>query len=351
VTHRDTRDGLSIATPSSWTYRQDHISGPPSPAPEFAVGTWDFPSGGNCAPTKALQSVPPAGAFFYIFEKPLGSANDFPARPSRFRLDRIEGPFECLGVRAYHLTFQESGRFFTVFVELGRIATTWEQRQRQVERALNSLTVEATPSASRCVLARAPGDFDGDGTKDVALLETLGQSCADQVAKRPTIRIEFGDGASWQSQFKQCQGGSCNSVFAAADLDSDGRSELVAEVGPGSAVDFVEFFRVARRNLQPLTIAPPGRPDLGISPGPAIFGGGFDSGAQNPTSCLVTPSGMRWLIAIEAELRGVGWRVHRTQLRLMGDAFHVVGSTTRTAPNFPIGGIRFKSCQAQGNGF
>lgn len=351
VTHRDSRDGLSISTPASWTYRQDNISGPASPAPEFAVGTWNFPSGGSCAPTRALHSVPPGGAFFYLFEQKKGSANDFPVRPSHFRLDRIEGPFECLGVRAYHLSFQESGRLFTIFVELGRIATTWEQRQHQVERALNSLMVEPTPNAPTCVLARASGDFDGDGSKDVALLETSARTCNDKLVKRPTIRIEFGDGTGWQRKFKECQGGSCSAVFAATDLDGDGRSELVAEVGPGAALDFVEFFHVTRRNLQPLTIAPPGRPQLGISPGPAILGGGFDSGAQNPTRCLVTPSGMRWLIAIGAELRGGGWRVHRTQLRLIGDAFHVVGSTSRTERNFPIGGIRFNACNQQTNGF
>jgi hypothetical protein len=351
VTHRDTRDGLSISTPSSWTYRQDNISGPSSPAPEFAVGTWNFPAGGNCAPTKALHSVPPGGAFFYMFEQQQGSANDFPARPSHFRLGRMEGPFECLGVRAYHLAFRQSGRFFTIFVELGRIATTWEQRQHQVERSLNSLTVEPAPKAPGCVLARTSGDFDGDGTKDVALLETLAQRCADKVAKPPTIHIEFGDGTSWQRQFKQCQGGSCNAVFAATDLDGDGRSELAAEVGPGSALDFVELFRVARHGLQPLTIAPPGRPQLGISPGPAIFGGGFDSGAQNPIRCLVSPSGMRWLIAIDAELRGDGWHVHRTQLRLIRDVLHVVGSTTRTTSSFPIGGIRFNACNQQTSGF
>jgi hypothetical protein len=351
VTHRDTRDGLSISTPSSWTYRQDNISGPSSPAPEFAVGTWNFPAGGNCAPTKALHSVPAGGAFFYIFEQQQGSANDFPARPSRFRLSRIEGPFECLGVRAYHLAFRESGRFFTVFVKLGPVPATWEQRHQQVERSLNSLTVEPAPNAPECVLARTSGDFDGDGAKDVALLETFDQRCADKVAKRPTIHIEFGDGTIWQRQFKQCQGGSCNEVFAATDLDGDGRSELVTEVGPGSALDFVELFRVARHGLQPLTIAPPGRPQLGISPGPAIFGGGFDSGAQNPITCLVTTRGMRWLIAIAAEFRGDAWRVHRTQLQLIRDDLHVVSSTTITTSSFPIGGIRFNACNEQANGF
>jgi hypothetical protein len=82
-----------------------------------------------------------------------------------------------------------------------------------------------------------------------------------------------------------------------------------------------------------------------------LFGGGFDSGAQNPTRCLVTPSGMRWLIAIEAELRGDRWRIHRTQLRLIGDAFHVVGSTTRTVRNFRIAGSRFVACKKQKSGF
>ncbi|MFN2593642.1 MAG: hypothetical protein ABR579_01990 [Actinomycetota bacterium] len=151
IVHADTRDGLAIVAPRSWTYRDTGISGPIDPAPEIAIGTWDFPTGGRCAPTKALTSVPLGGAFFYLFEQEAGSPRDFPRRPAHFHLGLEKGPFECLGVRTYLIQFRERSRYFTVHIVVGRIADTDIELKRNVLRSLDSLTVgprTATPVSS-----------------------------------------------------------------------------------------------------------------------------------------------------------------------------------------------------------
>jgi Tol biopolymer transport system component len=108
------------------------------------------------------------------------------------------------------------------------------------------VTPAPRPSArlmvGRCVHATATGDFDGDGTPDVATLVDVlpaGQTCHQDLASHLRIRVAFGSGGSFDRPFTHCGGGACDAVFTATDLGGDGRSELAVEVG--AAVDFVEF--------------------------------------------------------------------------------------------------------------
>lgn len=218
----------------------------------------------------------------------------------------------------------------------------------------NSSHVTPTPSASitigRCVHAMTTGDFDGDGTPDIATLVDVlsaGQTCHQDLSSHLRIRVAFGSGGGFDRPFTYCGGGACDSVFTATDLGEDGRSELAVEVGPGAAVDFLEFFRVDRRGLHPLRIAAAGAARAGLKAGPAVLGGGFDSGVQSPVACKIRPNGSRVLISIHAQSlssRITGpWRVQRTELRLRGDSLHVITISTSTVRGFPIGSLRFRN--------
>jgi Tol biopolymer transport system component len=203
-------------------------------------------------------------------------------------------------------------------------------------------------TVGRCVHATATGDFDGDGTPDVATLVDVlpvGQTCRQNLAHHLRIRVTFGSGGGFDRPFTYCTGGACDAVFTATDLAGNGRSELAVEVGPGAAIDFVEFFYVGPHGLSPLRIAAAGAAKAGLKPGPAVFGGSFDSGAQSPIACTIRPGGSRVLISTQAQSlssRITGpWRVQRTELQLRGGSLHGFTVTTARVHGFRIGSLRF----------
>jgi hypothetical protein len=88
--------------------------------------------------------------------------------------------------------------------------------------------------------------------------------------------------------------------------------------------------------IRALSIADSGDPPF-VQPGPAILGGGFDSGLQSPIVCRVNDDGARELISIHAENVGDSlsgpWR-HTSTMVLQGDRF-VVTSTDDSESSFP----------------
>ena len=104
----------------------------------------------GCAPSRAINAQPTTGALFWLYEYPSAGLHrsDFPPQEKRFRLGRLGGPFECLGVRAYRILFRSHGRYFQVHIILGRRA---ERLRRLVIAALSSLRVRparaSVPSA------------------------------------------------------------------------------------------------------------------------------------------------------------------------------------------------------------
>ncbi len=113
-----------------------------------------------------------------------------------------------------------------------------------------------SPSAStteaRCPQATTSGDFDGDGTADEATFFEIvpqGVTCAQggQVVTHllgQEVVIWFGSGIVLRQPFTDCRGGECAFVFAATDLDDDGRDELAIDVTSAGAIGLVEFYRV-----------------------------------------------------------------------------------------------------------
>jgi TolB protein len=193
-------------------------------------------------------------------------------------------------------------------------------------------------SVTRCTQATTSGDFDGDGTVDEAkVLAVVPRevSCAgnrDVWAQMESQQIDvgFGSGQTLHQELTGCQpcltGGL---VFAATDLDGDGRDELAIDVGPGAAVDYVEFYRVDPSEVRPLVVSEPGDPPY-VEPGPAILGGGFDSGQWSPIECRIGAEGIYELVSVHAEnLTGPitgPWQVHTAIMVLEGDRL-VVTST------------------------
>ncbi len=204
-------------------------------------------------------------------------------------------------------------------------------------------TSSPSVTETRCVQARTSGDFDGDGTPDSAeFVEVVWGtvSCDDggsvvENLKSQELVLRFRSGETVDQHFTDCGGGLCGNVFASTDLDGDGRDELAIDVGPGAAVDFVRFFRVDPDGIHPLVIpGPDDRPF--VKPGPAVLGGGFDSGSQSPVECRVGSDGDRELVSIHAEATGSPstdlWLVYRTTMVLQGDRLVVTSTSEKTEP-------------------
>jgi Tol biopolymer transport system component len=203
---------------------------------------------------------------------------------------------------------------------------------------LDGQTTSPAVSPTRCVQATTSGDFDGDGTVDEAKIVAVVP--ADVSCKRngdvytqmesQQVEVRFGSEQALDQTLTGCQPCLTGSlVFAGTDLDGDGRDELAIDVGPGAATDYVEFYRVDASGISPLVVFEPGDPPY-VEPGPAILGGGFDSGLWSPIECRVTVDGTHELISVHAEnLTGPitgPWKVHTTTMVLEGDRL-VVTST------------------------
>src|SRR6266511_3259076 len=197
---------------------------------------------------------------------------------------------------------------------------------------------------SRCSQATTSGEFDGDGaTDDAEFVEVVsGRVSCDRDGEvfehlsSQELDIRFGSEQTFEQPFTDCQGGLCAYVFAAADLDGDGRDELVIDVSSSGATGLLEFYRVDTDGLRPLVIAEPADPPY-VEPGPAILGGGFDSVLQSPVVCKVNDDGTRQLVSIHAENVGDSlsgpWKVHTTIMALHGEQL-VVNSTSDSRSSF-----------------
>jgi hypothetical protein len=190
------------------------------------------------------------------------------------------------------------------------------------------------------------GDFDGDDTVDEAKVVSVvpaDVSCErnrDVYAQMESQQLEvaFGSGQALDQQLTDCQPCLTGSlVFTATDLDGDGRDELALDVGPGAAIDYVEFYRVDPGEVSPLVVSEPGDPPY-VEPGPAILGGGFDSGLWSPIQCRAAVDGSHELVSVHAEnLTGPitgPWRVHTTTMVLEGDRLVVTSTNEIESDNF-----------------
>jgi hypothetical protein len=139
-TERDVDDGLSVTIPSEWTFDEDPTQ-PIEPENVLAFGSWDFPSGGVCAPFAALDDLPADGAFVWMIEyHGTDHPEDFVPRPGHFDLrDFRFGETSCEATPMYQLRFRDGGRFFQWQVAVGPQAS--DSLEDDVVLALDSLRV------------------------------------------------------------------------------------------------------------------------------------------------------------------------------------------------------------------
>jgi hypothetical protein len=144
-TQADIDDGLSIRIPEPWTFHQDP-SGPDDPRTIFAVGSWTFTTGGDCAPVAAQEELPADGVLFWLIEYTnVADPSEFPVRPEHFELDESTyAQYECSLVPSYLIRFQDQDRYFQVHVALGPEAS--ESLAPEVLRALESIEVGPSPT-------------------------------------------------------------------------------------------------------------------------------------------------------------------------------------------------------------
>jgi hypothetical protein len=157
VRHADSQ-GDTIDAPADWTFNPNPTPALVSPPMLFAIGTGQVPSGGDCAPSPAIEALPADGALFTVQEYAYpDEPYTFDLRPAQFDLGRLEGPFECFGVKAHMIEFQDGGRYFQVFAMFGPQAPA--SLQREVAQSLDSIFVVPAPANQRPNILCRAGDW------------------------------------------------------------------------------------------------------------------------------------------------------------------------------------------------
>jgi hypothetical protein len=113
-----------------------------------------------------------------------------------------------------------------------------------------------------CSVHEVHGDFDGDGLEDAAFtwMPEPSGGCPSDASSGPFLLTVFraGGGPRLQLQMTdRCDGQNCG-YLTKADLNGDGKSELVAITWTGAADDFYHVFGVVEEQLVALLVAAPG---------------------------------------------------------------------------------------------
>jgi hypothetical protein len=147
----DPKGGVFILTPPDWSYLADP-SGPSEPKMLFAIASYPIDRGGECAPTRALEALPPDGALAWVLEYQAARGDDFSPRPDRFSLDPSTlATYECSGTHpTYLFRFRDQDRNFQVQVAFGESAA--DEVRDLMLASLSSLVVDRCPPAEPPVL-------------------------------------------------------------------------------------------------------------------------------------------------------------------------------------------------------
>ena len=173
----DPEGGVFILTPPDWSFLADP-SGPSEPRMLFAIASYLIDRGGECAPTRALQALPPDGALAWVLEYQAARGNDFSPRPDRFSLDPSTlGNYECSGTHpTYLFRFQDEGRNFQVQVAFGESAG--DEVRDLMLASLSSMIVDRCPPGEPPVLVSEFGTVvpdRGAPADDISLLGPTGR--------------------------------------------------------------------------------------------------------------------------------------------------------------------------------
>jgi len=153
--------GVFILTPPDWSFLADP-SGPSEPKTLFTIASYPIDRGGECAPIRALEALPPDGALAWVLEYQPPRGDDFPRRPDRFSLDPSTlANYECSGTHpTYLFRFQDEGRNLQVQVAFGESAG--DEVRNLMLASLSSLVVDRCPPAESPVLVSEFGTLVPD---------------------------------------------------------------------------------------------------------------------------------------------------------------------------------------------
>jgi hypothetical protein len=182
--------------------------------------------------------------------------------------------------------------------------------------ATNSGTGLALPD-SACDTSQIPGDFDGDGSPDVAAVYFEAEVCAQSVNRQYVALVALGSGKAISIHLPEC---SPCSVFAAPDIDADGKTELVISVATGLPETLLSIWSVSNGSLiwLPFHEAPatvPGQPAPGYAP---YISWGGTATYENNAVCSPGIGGIGVLVTTNALLSqdGTEWAVHEVTYTL-----------------------------------
>ena len=165
-----------------------------------------------------------------------------------------------------------------------------------------------------CSESSTTADFDGDGLDDAV---AVGFNRCDPQAdpSGPTMVVAWSSGSTESWALDQCgvvqpEGptratGICE-VFAAPDLNSDGRAELAVKVQQAAgSIALLQFYAVTpdEPSQTPIQLAP-------VGPGPAVvLMYGSSPTSENNIQCTTSPQGDAVFVVTVAESQGQQWSV------------------------------------------
>jgi hypothetical protein len=160
VVQYDLHNAVAIEAPQDWTFASDPVPALIDPPILFALGTGIVSSGGECAPSNAIESLSPDGALLWVTEYPTPGVDgrpdvsEFPQRSGSIDLGQEQGPLECVGTPAFVVLFREGDRFFQADVVFGPDASA--SVRGDMIQALNSFAVVPNDD---CVGQPTPGAY------------------------------------------------------------------------------------------------------------------------------------------------------------------------------------------------
>jgi hypothetical protein len=174
-----------------------------------------------------------------------------------------------------------------------------------------------------CDLTDIDADVDGDGVADRVVVDTV-EPCAENEPGRYELRVQLGGkNGVVRRAIPECETPWLCHVFAAPDVDADGRAEIAVQTGWASPSDLpLSLYRFDETDgFQRLEVGAPGDdwdPELGLRAGTNVFDWGFaDEGVVRWMSCGEDPlRRLAVMTAVRSEADPNRYDVHGTILEL-----------------------------------